>query len=112
MFRTEVIEKIKTPILYSVTLIFENPAIYEIICKIIVEQGHATDHYIVWFMCIACCITKATNTHSECVIRIAFPRQHRLRERALILHVQPVVLQTVCKATEFSHTTYLGSVTQ
>ena len=30
-------------------------------------------------------ITKATDTHSECVILIAFPRQHWLRERVSIL---------------------------
>jgi len=29
----------------------------------------------IWRMRIACCIPKATNTHSEYVILIAFPRQ-------------------------------------
>ena len=36
-------------------------------------------------MRIACCIPKATNTHSEYVILIAFPRQHWLRELASVL---------------------------
>jgi hypothetical protein len=34
----------------------------------------------------ACWITKATDTHSEYVILLAFPRQQWLRERALMLH--------------------------
>jgi len=42
-------------------------------------------------MRFACWITKATNTHSEYVILIAFPRQQLLRERCYItrtfLHV-------------------------
>jgi len=36
-------------------------------------------------MRITCCIPKATNTHSECVILIAFPLQQWLHERASIL---------------------------
>jgi len=34
---------------------------------------------------IACWIPEATNTHSRCVIRIAFPLQQRLHERASML---------------------------
>jgi hypothetical protein len=36
-------------------------------------------------MRIACWITKATDTHSEYVILIAFPRQQWLNERASVL---------------------------
>ena len=36
-------------------------------------------------MRIACCITKATDTHSEYVMLIAFPLQEWLRERASVL---------------------------
>jgi hypothetical protein len=36
-------------------------------------------------MCFACWITKATDTHSEYVTLIAFPRQQWLRERASVL---------------------------
>jgi len=39
----------------------------------------------IWRKRIACWITKATNTHSEYVILIAFPRQQWLRERAFFL---------------------------
>ena len=38
-----------------------------------------------WGMRIACWIPNGTNTHSEYVILIAFPQQHWLHERALIL---------------------------
>jgi len=39
----------------------------------------------IWHMCIACWIPKATNTHSEYVILIAFPQQQWLHERASML---------------------------
>jgi len=38
-----------------------------------------------WRMPFACWTTKVTDTHSECVIRIAFPLQQWLYERALLL---------------------------
>jgi hypothetical protein len=41
-----------------------------------------TDDNIIRRMRFACWITKATGTHSEYVILIAFPRQQWLRERA------------------------------
>ena len=53
--------------------------------KNIVEPGGS--HKTIWRMHFACWITKATDTHSEYVIFIAFPRQQWLRERALLLHV-------------------------
>ena len=37
-----------------------------------------------WRMRIACCIPKATNTHSQYVILIAFPLQQWLQERASV----------------------------
>ena len=36
-------------------------------------------------MRIACCIPKATNTHSEYVLLNAFPLKQRLHERASVL---------------------------
>ena len=39
----------------------------------------------VWLMRIACWLTKATDTHTEYVILIAFPRQQWLYERDLLL---------------------------
>ena len=42
--------------------------------------GQATDDIIIRRMPIACWVTKATDTHSQYVIFIAFPRQQWLRE--------------------------------
>ena len=50
-----------------------------------VKVGQATSDNIIKRLRIACWITKATYTHSEYVIPIAFPRQQRLRERASML---------------------------
>jgi hypothetical protein len=49
--------------------------------------GQATDVNIIRRMRLTCWITKGTDTHSEYVVRIVFPRQQWLRERALILRV-------------------------
>ena len=53
----------------------ENRALYDIRWKN-VESGRL--NVIIWHMHIACLILKATNTHSEYVILIAFPIQQRL----------------------------------
>ena len=47
--------------------------------------GQATDDNIVRRMRIACWIPKATNTHSQYVILIAFPLQQWLHGRASVL---------------------------
>jgi hypothetical protein len=47
--------------------------------------GQATDGNIIQHTHVACWITKAANTHSEYVIRIAFPSQQWLRERPSLL---------------------------
>jgi hypothetical protein len=47
----------------------------------------ATDNNITRRMRIACWITKATDTHSEYVTLIAFPRQQWLREIASLLRL-------------------------
>jgi hypothetical protein len=58
----------------------------------------ATDDNIIRRMRIACRITKATDTHSEYVIRIAFPWQQWLRERASVLrHTYTVRLVFLCE---------------
>jgi hypothetical protein len=50
-----------------------------------VEPDRATNDNIIRRMRFACWITKATDTHSEYLIRIAFPRQLWLSERASML---------------------------
>jgi hypothetical protein len=49
------------------------------------RAGQATDDDIIRRMRFACWITRATETRSEYVILIAFPRQQLLRERASML---------------------------
>jgi hypothetical protein len=46
----------------------------------------ATDGNKTWRMRFACWITKATDTGSEYVTFIAFPRQQRLSESVIMLH--------------------------
>jgi hypothetical protein len=58
---------------------------------------HATYDSIIRCMCLACWITKATNTHSEYVILTAFPRQQWLCEHASVLRYTYIgCLVSVC----------------
>jgi hypothetical protein len=88
MFRAKVVEKIKTHILYSITLFFpENHAFYEIMGGKYGRTGQATDGNIIRRMRIAFLLAEATNTLSEYVILIAFPLQQWLPERTSILYL-------------------------
>jgi hypothetical protein len=62
---------------------FENCAFYEIMWKYVVEWGRP--QMAIWRTRIACWIPKATNTHTNCAVLIAFPLQQWLHERASIL---------------------------
>jgi len=90
MFQTKVREDMKTHILCSITF-FENRVIYEKMWKNIVERWM---HQIIWRICIAWWILKATNTQSEYVILIIFPLQLWLHERASMLRY----MYTACLA--------------
>jgi len=79
----KLIEKLKTHILCSITFFFKNRAVYEMIWKNIVERGRTK--VTIWCMRIAWRIPKATNTHSEYVIIIAFLQQRWMHERASTL---------------------------
>ena len=78
MFQTKVVQKIKT---YN--LFFWKIVSFMIECR----TRQATDDNIIWHMRITYWTPKATDTHSEYVILIAFPLQHRLYVRALMLCV-------------------------
>jgi len=73
MFRTKVVEKIKTHILRSKTIF--SPKIVPLgdIVEKYCSVGQATGDDIIRRMRIACWIPKAANTHTGCVIHIAFP---------------------------------------
>jgi hypothetical protein len=84
MLQTEVVEKIKTHFMV-------NSFFFRKSCRLgdnVEKYGtatQATDDNIIRRMRFACWITKATDTHSEYVIIIAFPRQQWLRERTSML---------------------------
>ena len=78
----KIVEKIKTHILRSVTF-FENPAVYEIMRKNVVQSD--TSQTKIWRRRIACWIPKATKTLSECVILNTIPLQQCLHWRASML---------------------------
>jgi hypothetical protein len=84
MFQTKVVEKTKTHILCSITFFRKSCRLWDNVEKCGTAR-QATDDNITRRMRFACWITKATDTHSEYVILIVFPRQHWLRERASIL---------------------------
>jgi hypothetical protein len=74
LFRTKVVEKINTHILRSVAPPHPPPpedrAVYEKLWNSVAERGRRL--ITIWSIRIACLITRATDTHSECVILIAF----------------------------------------
>jgi hypothetical protein len=86
MFQTEVVQKIKTNILCSITFSRKLCRLWDIVenCR---WPGQTTDDNIIRRMRAACWITKATDTQSEYVILTAFPRQQWLRERFSILRL-------------------------
>jgi hypothetical protein len=72
------LEKIKAHILYSI-FFFENRAVYNTMWKNILQSDRP--QITTWHMRIACWTHKATNTHLECAILIAFPLQQLFHER-------------------------------
>jgi len=67
----------------------ENVAVYEKMWKNTVQLDRS--EMTIWHKRIACWITKATNTHSICVIFITFPLQQWLLERASSLRCTYIV---------------------
>jgi hypothetical protein len=59
--------------MFSTVFFFENRAVYEIMWKNAVDTDRPQMETI-WRMRFVCWITKATDTHPECVIIIAFPQ--------------------------------------
>jgi len=86
MFQAKIVEKIKAHILYSITFSLKSRRLWDASEKYETTR-QAADHNVIRRMRFACCIIKATGTHSEYVILIAFPQQKSLHERALILRL-------------------------
>ena len=83
MFQAKVVQKIKTHTLHSITLFFNNCAVYEMMCENTAERGRP--QMTTWGMSTACWVTKATDTHSEYVIFIAFLQQQWLCKHTSVL---------------------------
>ena len=85
MLERKVIGKIKTHFRsFDFFFFFENFAFGEIMWQNTVEADRS--QMTIRSMRIACWIPKATHTHSDYVILIAFPLQQKLDERASLLH--------------------------
>jgi hypothetical protein len=67
----------------------------------------ATYDSIIWRMRFTCWITKATDTHSEPIILIAFPRQQWLRERASMLRYAYIACVAIGNKSQCCVTSYL-----
>jgi hypothetical protein len=98
IFQAIVVEKIETNIFY----VQKTPsppenlaAAHKIVWKRSVEQGRP--QMTLWRMRTAGWIPKATNTHSEYAIFIAFPLQQWLHERATLLRYTYIVCIVVNK---------------
>jgi hypothetical protein len=76
-------EMFRTKLLETNFFFFENSAVYEIMWTYMVQPDRP--QMIIWRMRITFWVPKATNTHSEYVIRIAFPLQQWLHKRAPVL---------------------------
>jgi hypothetical protein len=97
-------EKIKTCILFSITFFRKSCRLWDNVEKYGTAR-QATDDNKIRRMRFACSITKATDTHSEYVILIAFPRQKWLRERASIVRLYVHCLSCFCRPGSFSEIT-------
>jgi hypothetical protein len=62
MFLTKFVAATNTHILYSIILFFESRAVYDMMCKNIVEPD--ISHKTVWRMHFAYWVPKAADTHS------------------------------------------------
>jgi hypothetical protein len=81
------LQKISTHVLISNNYFFQKLCRLWDNAKKYGRARHATYDNIIRRMRFACWITKATDSHSECVTLIVFPRQQWLRERAWILRL-------------------------
>jgi hypothetical protein len=94
IFQIEVVGKINHTFCVQWLFLIENLATFVVMGKNNVEPDRekycrvrqATNDNITQRICVACCVPKATDTHSEYVIFTAFPLQKWLHKFASILH--------------------------
>ena len=93
MLQTNVVQKINTHFLFSMTVFRKSYRLWDN-----VENTGEPDRPAMtkWRVHISQLVTKATNTHSEYVIRIAFPLQQWLHERACKLRYTYCTVAVLC----------------
>ena len=84
---------------------FENRSVYEIMWQNFVEPDRP--QMTIWCKRISCCVIKATNTHSQYVILIAFPLQQLLHDRAWMLRHTYSAACTASNPISETHIQYL-----
>jgi hypothetical protein len=85
----KILEKVRTRFMFH--YFFSSTIVFFLTVEKYGGVGQATDDNITRRMRIACWITKATETHSEYVILIAFPLQQWLQERVSMLRYTYIV---------------------
>ena len=98
MFEIEVVDKIKTHFMLINFFFRKSCLFFWIIFKYKVEPDRP--QIKIWPMRTACCITRATNTHSQYVILIAFPLQQCLHERASMLRYTYIACLVISYSTQ------------
>jgi hypothetical protein len=115
MFQTKFVEEVKTHILFSVTFFCIPCLLWDKVEKCC-RAGQT-----IWRMRIACWIPKATDTHSEYVILIAFPLQQWLHIRTsmlrytqiaclFIVYINPIRQKEWKRTSFFYSSTYVSPV--
>jgi len=85
-FRQNFLEKSEGHFTFQLLLFGKSRLLWDNMEKYGRDRQHTKDN-IIWRMCIACCIAKTTDTHSEYEVLIAFSWQQWLRERTALLCV-------------------------
>ena len=94
MFQIKAVEKINTHILFSIFFFSKIMPVKDNVEKC-GGARHATDDNIIQHMRFACWITKATDTHLEYVILVAFPLQEWFQDSASVLR-HTYIASVVC----------------
>jgi len=82
IFQTNVVEEMKTHILYSISCFGKSSRLWDNLESI---AERVRPQMTIWRMRIACWTPRASNTHSGCLMLIAFPQHQWLHERASML---------------------------
>jgi hypothetical protein len=98
MFQTNVVEKIKIHILWSITLFRKSCCLRDNV-ENVVKPRQATDDNITGRMRIVCWVTKVTDTPAEYITLTAFPRNsgYAKESQCNVISTLPGLLQHKCE---------------